>query len=351
MDNANGETVSRPTSVASIRLEASKEKLINASAVNSNNPVSSSLDSAGATGAATVARGDDMGAIKNKSDLVSPSENEITVSPIQETPPVMAKNLEISPHELVRGSAHAIGQQFTLFPKLSVELRCIIWKLALPGTRFVTIRKTKCLGDGVEPYWEPVCAEKAPSLLFVCREARAEALKTYVPIKGTVPESSAIYCDFNRDYVCFDNYILCGCKCRAEEHMSVILEQLVAQIKSGRLCYVAMSIFNVTYLRDYHQPTSYIFQYLKELTVGLPSQHLEPHLEGDITAIKRILVDVELLAPVTKNVLREIELTWPAIMKVGPAWKPPRVSLGVFGFGCPPKFPNVFYNRYGQRLM
>ncbi|KAH8593015.1 hypothetical protein B0O99DRAFT_689228 [Bisporella sp. PMI_857] len=63
---------------------------------------------------------------------------------------------------------------FCLFPRLPIELRLSIWQLAAEEGRVIEVRE--CIGA-----WMPCLKAEnpTPSLLHVCREARAEGMKRY----------------------------------------------------------------------------------------------------------------------------------------------------------------------------
>lgn len=108
------------------------------------------------------------------------------------------------------------GHTFTLFPKLPYEVRLKVWKAALPGPRFIEIRSADPSPDKLEDdecsidehgidceTWRPSCIEKAPAMFFTCREARAEVMKFYAPLKGNEPSAGIVFCDFSKDYMVF----------------------------------------------------------------------------------------------------------------------------------------------------
>jgi hypothetical protein len=105
-------------------------------------------------------------------------------------------------------SGQADFNQFTLFPELPVELRLAIWKLALPGQRYVEIRSTLKYDDEEEDEidftietWHTIGVEKAPVIFFVCHKARAEVVKTYKPLKSTDGHGTVLV-DFRKDVLC-----------------------------------------------------------------------------------------------------------------------------------------------------
>jgi hypothetical protein len=71
-------------------------------------------------------------------------------------------------------------KMFTLFPKLPIELRLLIWEMALPGPR---VLKTSLPWDlDAEIRWNLTPSEKSPAILFSCHESRTVALNHYQPL-------------------------------------------------------------------------------------------------------------------------------------------------------------------------
>jgi hypothetical protein len=64
--------------------------------------------------------------------------------------------------------------EFELFPKLPLELRRKVWKMALPGPRVIEV---KFVVDGRKNNHR-FCA-KIPVLLHVSQESRTEAMREY----------------------------------------------------------------------------------------------------------------------------------------------------------------------------
>lgn len=98
---------------------------------------------------------------------------------------------------------------FTLFPSLPLELRLIIWQLALPAPRCVVLESAIAKARIPPPgcmdctiLWKLRCIENAPSMFFVCKESQVEILKTYRPYKGSWPGSGKIYVDSSKDLFC-----------------------------------------------------------------------------------------------------------------------------------------------------
>jgi hypothetical protein len=116
-------------------------------------------------------------------------------------------------------------QEFTLFPKLPTELRLEIWRYCRPEGRFVEFAIPtgerilprdpdlpprsvppsfdtyyRLCWDQTEAYYGTTEATKDFSLLQVCKEARAVALKTFRPILGSLLLNKCPFLfDFERD--------------------------------------------------------------------------------------------------------------------------------------------------------
>jgi 2EXR family len=110
----------------------------------------------------------------------------LTMSDIQSSIPVGAGPL-----------VKTTSPTFTLFPKLAVELRLRIWELALPGPRLVEMRSDACPRDNSH--------RSTPSILHVCSESRAEALKWYtaLPLGLASDPLRAVYVNFEIDTLYF----------------------------------------------------------------------------------------------------------------------------------------------------
>lgn len=83
---------------------------------------------------------------------------------------------------------------FTPFQRLPVELRLKIWVLTF-DTRRVHIEWSRQRRQCVSP--------DIPAILHVCREARAESLKTYRASFNTSGSATPLYVDFDRDVIFF----------------------------------------------------------------------------------------------------------------------------------------------------
>lgn len=82
--------------------------------------------------------------------------------------------------------------EFTLFPKLSLELRRIIWRYSLPGRRVVEVFYNDETGECTSP-----CA--LPAALHVSSEARGVALESYQLLFATRKANAKIYFDVSVD--------------------------------------------------------------------------------------------------------------------------------------------------------
>jgi hypothetical protein len=95
----------------------------------------------------------------------------------------------------------APGVIFTLFPKLTPELRCKVWQYAIPAGRVVDI-----VYDEDQDHYFSFHA-KIPAVLHVCFESREIALKIYDLCFGTKTHATAIPFDFKRDCFMLDDWL------------------------------------------------------------------------------------------------------------------------------------------------
>jgi hypothetical protein len=105
--------------------------------------------------------------------------------------------------------------RFTKFKDLPTELRCIIWRCALPGPRTVVVKSPHTRQKQVptsldevlpqafdgEETWQS--AAQIPALLHVNVEARIETLKHYSLSLGVGRAQPRVYVDFSRDTIFF----------------------------------------------------------------------------------------------------------------------------------------------------
>jgi hypothetical protein len=107
--------------------------------------------------------------------------------------------------------------QFIFFPKLAIELRLKIWKLALPGPRIIEVHLTEAFRRPPGRWMEEIQAKNPPLALFhVNREAREVASKKYMLLcrdGGNRPYFCHAHFDPDKDIVFFpwslprwDNY-------------------------------------------------------------------------------------------------------------------------------------------------
>jgi hypothetical protein len=98
---------------------------------------------------------------------------------------------------------------FMYFPKLPAELRLKIWKLALPGTRIITLKEYQVeiphielygYTDGATIYQLRVRAiASMPVLLYTSRESRGLALEFYTLSLESVLHGRPVYINYQRD--------------------------------------------------------------------------------------------------------------------------------------------------------
>lgn len=96
---------------------------------------------------------------------------------------------------------------FTVFPDLPFEIRLKIWSFVTPAPRDVTIKYTTAFRK-IEEQISPastgwISSTPVPVILQICRESRAEALKSYQLSFGTVYNEPRIYFNFAIDSLSF----------------------------------------------------------------------------------------------------------------------------------------------------
>lgn len=107
------------------------------------------------------------------------------------------------------------GPVFTVFSNLPAELRTIIWELAIPGRRYITIYVPPVWNDFAEcdtwfhpgdvTYFHPVAIDRAPPQFFVCKEAQEAVNKHYVPLRGN-DGFGTVFFNPEVDTLCFGMY-------------------------------------------------------------------------------------------------------------------------------------------------
>ena len=97
------------------------------------------------------------------------------------------------------------GPCFTIFPKLPLELRLIIWSFALPDPQVVTIKKkVESAQQEATTTFKAEASYCMITLLHVCRESRSVAQKHYrLSFKQHLMHP--VYIDFSKDTVYFVN--------------------------------------------------------------------------------------------------------------------------------------------------
>lgn len=88
---------------------------------------------------------------------------------------------------------------FTLFPKLPIELRLIVWEMALPGPRILKSSLTRTTSG--DTCWDLRPSEKSPALLFTCQESRAVAEKSYKPVSLRWPKITVQHVNPSTDII------------------------------------------------------------------------------------------------------------------------------------------------------
>jgi hypothetical protein len=163
---------------------------------------------------------------KQPSEVLQPSKN-----PILSSNAVRAKNPRVVLHKMSstsskdqRPSAQVTNFQFTLFPKLPAEIRLMIWKLALPGPRVVSVTQTKRVtqtkkaksmiqsldkrGFRLTYGYGRDCGHIPTILLHICQESRSLALRRFKPFLGSPWDDIPIHFDFKADTLIIDGPLI-----------------------------------------------------------------------------------------------------------------------------------------------
>jgi hypothetical protein len=108
------------------------------------------------------------------------------------------------------------ASKFTLFPDLPKELQDVIWKLALPKPRVLSVtrynphtnpRTNFYLQHGVSQFDYIIDVNPVPTLLLhTSQEARAATLRQYQPAFNGILRAGPTYFDFERDSILFTNW-------------------------------------------------------------------------------------------------------------------------------------------------
>jgi hypothetical protein len=104
-------------------------------------------------------------------------------------------------------------REFVFFPRLSTELRLMIWVFAIPGPRTITIfaqRESYVLNSDGHGACNPSIPakpdSKAPALLHVTRESRGVALKFYSLVFKEHLNKRPVYFRFATDTLYMENW-------------------------------------------------------------------------------------------------------------------------------------------------
>lgn len=140
--------------------------------------------------------------------------------------PVPAPPISLSP---------CSDQSFTLFPKLPIELRNLIW-------RFATHRRPRVIQLWYDPSTREWQASKAgrgglPSIIGVAQEARAEALRRYIRVFDT-------FCDLQEDTIYISDHLFI-----LRKHRNVLLEMECMKLFK----HIAFSREIYEFLAEFHE--------------------------------------------------------------------------------------------------
>lgn len=221
-------------------------------------------------------------------------------------------------------SSEADEETFPQFPKLPIELRTKIWKEAMPGTRYIMIISTK-----EDKYWDvddihndrpwfPICGDYAPALFFVCKEARAEVVKLYKPLKGTAM-TGAIYMDVRKDVLC-----AAGGRCRKD--FGTVLSEVPSEIRAG-LTRIGVDCFLLTHFWNSMKDDLLKLPELAELYIGLFFNCPGRAIIGGFEAEQGL---DEMVAKILERISSYDELKFDKLKESHPEWRAPAVTVGIF---------------------
>ncbi|KAE8451998.1 hypothetical protein EG329_002163 [Mollisiaceae sp. DMI_Dod_QoI] len=122
------------------------------------------------------------------------------------TPKPIFTNIPAEQNQLFQGrddnlqlADQQLGKTFTVFRKLPIELRYMIWTMSLPGQRVLEIKRLHEEDDSAPEYRS---AARIPTALHVCRESRKLAQRSYSLSFGpSIEDSGRIYFDKEIDVV------------------------------------------------------------------------------------------------------------------------------------------------------
>lgn len=173
---------------------------------------------------------------------------------------------------------------FHSFPRLPVEVRAMIWKLAEPGPRLVELRPAAhsgyCQHDFVTTGF--------PASLHVSRESRAEILKTYELAFDNPKYAIPVYFNFRKDTLYIRTMPRKDNRRNTLKHMPDLEKVQTLAVEVNRLC--------GTWARP--DPFILAFTNLKELMVLVPLHEIKRtsgkvvHL-GDCPSQRHHLIEME----------------------------------------------------------
>jgi hypothetical protein len=215
-----------------------------------------------------------------------------------------------------------IPRTFSKFGLLPAEIRCQIWREALPGPRVIEIRNNSPQKPlNVEPAFRGITSTcRIPSLLHVCREAREEALKSYELSFAIGEMPSKVYIDFNRDIVFF------GSRC---DFYDIQRNQVYYS-----LCDPVLGLERIQRLALRSRGFSHMSRFHFEVFKGLEEIILvgERHFElGPEPQLRREQVgETLLILPNVSSNLDVLERKSQAWKDRCPDWQAPVLSKGIF---------------------
>ncbi|KAL2074935.1 hypothetical protein VTL71DRAFT_8715 [Oculimacula yallundae] len=156
-------------------------------------------------GITVPAASSDLVAVSVLALAVDPSEYETRSTPIaQRTLQLNANMSSVISSKSAQALIEKDDLPFTLFPKLPLELRLMIWECALPAPRIIALVASELLPTNSTKRYNAVKkpSPSNPVLLFVSYESRTVVLSTYRLVFRNLLHTP-LYFDFSKDMLFF----------------------------------------------------------------------------------------------------------------------------------------------------
>jgi hypothetical protein len=214
------------------------------------------------------------------------------------------------------------ASSFIHFPKLPIELRLIIWKLALPDTRIITLKQYQAKIPHIEPngYAEGVTINQlrirviasTPVLLHTSRESRALTLEFYTLFLASLLHGRPIYIDYQRDAIYLEHGSTLSLLYLRARWNGEKAEQEIENMEGRLRCLIINTITDpyMDFYREYglskfNRLQSLIFVFQSNITDLRPDKSW---YLGVLSTFKRNESPVRLV-----QIIRDLERVWKAL--------------------------------------